>query len=315
MKILKLIKYAILTILYIWISSIILVFHGPFPALKSYALEMIVHPYLIGPLTLWTVPLKDLPNITQKLPSDNQSMFNRLNSGFQSITDPTIEVKTYKTANFTADIMLIHDPKRIQVAVTKYMNNVGETVSQMVVDHHAVAGINGGGFTDTGYRGTGGVPLGITIENGKIITNNNGNRPVIGFTNHGEMIVGNYTEQQLLSKGVTQALSFGPVLVKNGVGVVQGDGGWGYAPRTAIGQTSDGTVIFIVTDGRLLHGANDLGASIRDMMNLMLNYGAINSTNLDGGSSTTMVKDGCLVNQPTDILGERDVATSFIVAP
>jgi exopolysaccharide biosynthesis protein len=50
-------------------------------------------------------------------------------------------------------------------------------------------------------------------------------------------------------------------------------------------------------------------------MNLMLKYGAVNAANLDGGSSTTMVKDSRLVNEPTDVLGERKIATSFLVMP
>jgi exopolysaccharide biosynthesis protein len=127
--------------------------------------------------------------------------------------------------------------------------------------------------------------------------------------------VGNYEPQELKDLNITEALTFGPVLVKDGEGVVIGDGGWSYAPRTAIGQREDGTVIMIVTDGRYVHGLNNVGASMRDLMNLMLKYGAVNAANLDGGSSTTMVKDSRLVNEPTDVLGERKIATSFLVMP
>jgi exopolysaccharide biosynthesis protein len=138
---------------------------------------------------------------------------------------------------------------------------------------------------------------------------------MVGFTREGLLLVGNYTDQELKDLKVTEALSFGPALVKDGEGVVKGDGGWGFAPRTAIGQKEDGTVIMIVTDGRGVHGLNNVGASIRDLMNLMLKYGAVNAANLDGGSSTTMVKDGLLVNEPSDVLGERKIATSFVVMP
>ncbi len=151
--------------------------------------------------------------------------------------------------------MFISDPKRIQVAVSKYKGDVGQTVSEMVADNNAVAGINGGGFVDVAYRGTGGIPLGTTMHNGEFITKG-GTTQMVGFTRQGVLVVGNYSENELINLGVTEALSFGPVLVKDGKGVLKGDGGWGAAPRTAIGQREDGTIIMIVTDGRLIHGPN-----------------------------------------------------------
>lgn len=115
---------------------------------------------------------------------------------------------------------------------------------------------------------------------------------------------------------VTQALTFGPVLVQNSQGMIQkGNGGWGYAPRTVIGQKSDGTILMVVTDGRGIHGVNDIGASLLQMQNLMLHLGAVTAANLDGGSSSTMFYNGKLVNQPTDVLGEREVGTAFLILP
>ena len=62
-------------------------------------------------------------------------------------------------------------------------------------------------------------------------------------------------------------------------------GNTGTAQRTAIGQREDGTVIFIVTDGR---SASSLGATHNDMIDLMVKYGAVNAAMLDGGSSAMM---------------------------
>lgn len=320
MRLLKFILYSFLTIIYGWILGIFLVFHGPFHYLESFAIEDITSAYhsnLLGPLTLWTVTNKGTPSMMVDVTDDSQNnniISKNIKNNSTSNSDSSIQVLDYKTSTYSAKIMMIPNPKSIKVAVTKYKGDVGETVSEMVADNHAIAGINGGAFTDTSYRGTGGSPLGVTIHDGQLITNS-GTQPVIGFTKDGLLVIGNYNGDELIQKGVTEALTFGPVLVKNGKGVVQGDGGWGNAPRTAIGQKEDGTVIMIVTDGRFIHGSNNLGASMKDMMNLMLKYGAVNAANLDGGSSTTMVKDGKLVNQPTDVLGERKVATSFIVLP
>ncbi|WP_217269766.1 phosphodiester glycosidase family protein [Neobacillus endophyticus] len=269
-----------------------------------------MHPQYIEPLSLWTVSL----DATKPQMNNVAGKASPINVSYKNVNDSSIEVKEYHSSTFSAQIMLVHDPKRIKVAVTKYKGDVGETVSEMVADANAVAGINGGSFSDVSYRGTGGIPLGNTIQDGKFLTDG-GTAPTIGFTDEGVLVVGTYSKQDLINDNVTQAVTFGPVLVKDGEGVINGDGGWGYAPRSAIGQREDGTVIMIVTDGRLIHGADNLGASMKDLMNLMLKYGAVNAANLDGGSSTTMVKDGVLLNQPSDVLGERKVATSFVVMP
>lgn len=314
MKFIKFCFYVLLIFIYVWVSSVILVFHGPFTNLKNYVIGIVstsMHPQYIEPLSLWTVSLNDTkPQMNNVAGNSTTPIF----TSYKNVNDSSIEVQDYHSSTFSAKIMLVHDPKRIKVAVTKYKGDVGETVSEMVADNHAVAGINGGSFSDTGYRGTGGIPLGNTIQDGKIISSG-GPAPTIGFTNNGVLVVGTFTQKQLIDENVTQAVTFGPVLVKDGEGIIKGDGGWGYAPRSAIGQRQDGTVIMIVTDGRMIHGPDNLGASMKDLMNLMLQYGAVNAANLDGGSSTTMVKDGVLLNQPTDVLGERKIATSLVVMP
>lgn len=242
------------------------------------------------------------------------SSTQQIHQDFTQISSKTISLTTYQSKTFAANVMLIQDPKRVQIAVTKYNGNVGQTVSDLVTQNHALAGVNGGAFRDTGWQGTGGLPQGITIVNGKVITGQpSGNEPVIALTKTGALVVGPYTLKQLQGMNVEQAVTFGPVLVQDSKDMIAGAGGWGFAPRTAIGQTADGTIILAVTDGRYIHGANDMGASMQDMAQLMLHYGAVVAANLDGGSSTTMFYNGKLVNQPSDVLGEREVATAVIV--
>jgi exopolysaccharide biosynthesis protein len=275
------------------------------------------HARYLAPISLWTLSLDDYkPSMVVDLSGKNtkDSLISQ-NIQNSNNTDSSIKVIEEKGDTFSAKIMLVPNPKRIKVAVTKYKGHVGQTLSEMVSDNHAVAGVNGGKFDDVGYRGTGGKPRGITIHDGQVITTKKGSQPIVGFDKNGLLVVGKYSEEQLTKMDVTEAVTFGPVLVKDGQGVVKGDGGWGAAPRTAIGQKEDGTIIMIVTDGRFVHGSNNFGATIKDVMNLMLKYGAVNAANLDGGSSTTMVKDGVLVNEPCDPLGERKIATSFIVLP
>jgi exopolysaccharide biosynthesis protein len=67
----------------------------------------------------------------------------------------------------------------------------------------------------------------------------------------------------------------------------------------------------LVIDGRTL---GSLGATLKEVQDIMLEYGAYNAANLDGGSSTTMFWGGKVINRPSDKLGERAVPTAFIVA-
>ena len=57
-------------------------------------------------------------------------------------------------------------------------------------------------------------------------------------------------------------------------------------PRTAIGQRADGAVIFLCIDGRQ---ASSLGGTYRDIIDIMVEYGAVNACNMDGGSSSVMM--------------------------
>ena len=109
-----------------------------------------------------------------------------------------------------------------------------------------------------------------------------------------------------------EGITFGPPLVVNGQKTItHGDGGWGIGPRTAIGQRRDGTVLFLVIDGRQV--GYSVGASLADVQNIMYEQGAYIAANLDGGSSSTLYLNGKVVNKPADLLGERMIPTAFIV--
>jgi exopolysaccharide biosynthesis protein len=311
--------YVVLAMLYLFISSSLLLFHGPFKALTNYVIDSVAttrHGYLLRPASLFTLSNAEIQAHSAHLTLTNTTAKAVRMRDYSNIQDNRVQVDTFTGSTFSANVMLIHNPRLVKVAITKYVGSAGETVSEMVRDADAVAGINAGAFDDTGWRGTGGLPLGITMHGGNLLQNDQSKwqgQPVVAITSEGQLVCGAYSVQQLRAMNVQEAVSFGPELVQDGHGMVQGQGGWGYAPRTAIGQKPDGTIIFIVTDGRFVHGANDLGASLKDLQDLMLQYGALTAANLDGGSSSTMVYNGKLVNQPTDILGERKVATSFVV--
>ena len=121
------------------------------------------------------------------------------------------------------------------------------------------------------------------------------------------------TANQWQAKHIRDAVTFGPNLIVDGKTVISGDGGWGIAPRTGIGQMADGTVIFVVIDGR--QPTWSIGATLRDLMNVFDDYHTVNAVNLDGGSSSELVYDGKVMNKLWDIFGERYVPTAFVVTP
>ena len=217
-------------------------------------------------------------------------------------------------------MLIVHDPTRVKVGYSKKLGISGELTSKIAKDNGAVAAINGGGFIDKSsedseWTGTGGKPTGILMSEGNIIFNDINNddekTQVMAITNKGQLLVGSYSLNEMREKGVTEAISFEPALVVNGKGTIKsGDGGWGIAPRTAIGQREDGSILFLVIDGRQ---TKSLGASLKDVQSIMLEYGAVNAINLDGGSSSTMYYEGEIINNPCDPLGERSIPSIVYV--
>ena len=231
------------------------------------------------------------------------------------IDDPSsgITIEDIQGPSFKGKVMLIKDSKRVKLAVTKEIGVTGERVSDLVKDMGAFAGINAGGFYDPNGKGNGAFPDGLTVHDGKLVHNNVQDQTVniVGFDDQGKLNIGDMTASQLEEKHIREAVTFGPNLIVDGIPVISGDGGWGIAPRTGIGQTADGTVIFVVIDGR--QPTWSIGASLRGLMNVFEDYHAVNAVNLDGGSSSELVYNGKVVNKLWDIFGERYIPTAFVV--
>lgn len=81
-------------------------------------------------------------------------------------------------------------------------------------------------------------------------------------------------------------------------------------PRTAVGVREDGTMVFIVVDGRQ-KGLSD-GMTIRELGQKLLELGVKDAANLDGGASSEMIIEGEIVNSPS-AGRERMVACGFII--
>jgi len=227
-----------------------------------------------------------------------------------------ITVEDVKGATFMGKMMIVHDPSRLYVATVPNFNESasGMLLTDMVTSNQAEAGINGGAFEDVNGVGKGGMPLGIVIQNGVITcdTTPGSASIVMGFDSSHTLLVGNMTAAQAINSGIQEGVSFGPALVINGERVpITGSGG-GLNPRTAIGQRQDGSVLLLVIDGRQ---AQSLGASFKDLADVMIEYGAINAGNLDGGSSSMMIWNGEVLNNRSNLIGPRKIPTAFLVKP
>ena len=113
-----------------------------------------------------------------------------------------------------------------------------------------------------------------------------------------------------------QIVGAGPRLVENGrvhvtAGEEQfpGDIRYGRAPRSAVGVTADGKIVFAVVDGRQSHSH---GLTLTEFAELLLKFKVQNAINLDGGGSSALYVNGDVVNAPSDG-SERAVGSALIL--
>lgn len=213
-------------------------------------------------------------------------------------------------------LVAIYDASRISVQTTKSLGSYGQYLTKMSEEKNALVAINASGFLDEGGKGTGGSPQGYVISDGKLVWNRNLYGTMVGFNQDNVLVIGKYNSTQALNMGIRDAINFGPVLVVNGkASSVYGNGGWGHANRTAIGQRKDGIVLFLVMDGRD-YPAGVPGPSMSELIDIFLRYGAYNAINLDGGTSSNLVIKNQLVNKVMNGSLQnktRPIATSFML--
>ena len=251
----------------------------------------------------------------EEIPPEEILVDPYLEEGYEMLEEG-IYLKEVSTSTCRGYVMLIQDPKRVKLRDTKKQYEEGQTVKKMVTEAGAIAGINGGGFIDgANYDSNGGRPAGLVIENSKLISplspDDEKVYNMIGLNSDGVLILNHCTAKEALDMEIVSAVSFSPYIVVNGEGTIKnGSGGWGIAPRTAIGQRKSGEILFLVIDGRQIGWS--LGCDLDVLQSVMLDEKAENAAMLDGGSSTVLFYNGEYVNKPS--LGhERLINNCFIV--
>jgi exopolysaccharide biosynthesis protein len=206
-----------------------------------------------------------------------------------------IRIEYVSGDSYSAYVMIIRDPSRVYLATStrNFSKEVpGSRITNQIEKEGASAAINAGAFLDDGTGGSyvGSVPEGLVISKGEVVWTE-GTPPekgFVGFNKDNVLVVAkSMTAAKSKELNIRDGCCFGPVLIMNDtVNEEAYNKNSGLNPRTAIGQRADGAVLFVCIDGRQ---ASSLGGTYADLTDILVEYGAVNACNLDGGSSTVML--------------------------
>ncbi|MBU3155250.1 phosphodiester glycosidase family protein [Clostridium estertheticum] len=313
--------FVIFELIFTTITGPFMLYYGPFKNVKSTVVGAAMTTYSLQWLATTFLSKEAIAKIMSDQTVDTLVQNNLDGVKVENKNDNSIERYDVKGNKFKGYILIINDPTRLKVGSSSMIGKEGQLTSDIAKDNNAIAAINGGGFNDgdsgsknTGI-GTGANPTGIIMGRGKIVSNDitdvDKKTEVVAMTSSGKLLVGPHSLSEMKKEGVTDAVSFGPALIVGGEKTIKsGDGGWGIAPRTCVAQRKDGAIIFLVIDGRQL---GSVGATLKEAQDVLYDYGAVNATNLDGGSSSTLFYDDEVINSPSDSLGERSVPSIMYI--
>lgn len=229
--------------------------------------------------------------------------------------------KYYKVRKYSSDCHVFEfDPNEIRfdatIGIAKRLERLSKINGEPKADEYTVAKLNGGffamngateyigSFVDEGKYYNGASQYYPTLvfwkENNRLTVENNPNQERHAYyQSHAWWAIGvpwtlvidgkiNYTyDRNLLQK------MFGHPNYR--------------APRTLVGQKADGTIVWVVVDGRR---TTTLGANIEHSAKIMIELGCQIAVNLDGGGSSEMIVNDKIVNRPSDNC-ERAIGTAF----
>lgn len=307
----------------LWVTTAMKTFHHQWLATKFISKEEI-NRIMDNNKVIETSEVTNVSNIKIDEKSDEEENYNknaiaeRERLEKEQEEKDKIEVIDVSGDKYKGKVIIVHNPQRIELGV---IDNIGGkdrglTLGELVKKYNALGGINAGGFGDYEGHGNGGIPTGIVVKDGQVIYKSDEKTfNVVGFNYDNQLITGKFTLDDIKKNNIKDAVSFGPALIINGKPTeMKGDGGWGIQPRTAIGQTATGEIVLLTIDGR--QPLYSVGASLKDMQDVLLQYNVVNGSNLDGGSSTVMYYDGKVINKPCGPMGNtggRYLPTAFLI--
>ena len=288
-----------------------MIFNGPSPA----AQEVLTMSLIEASATKWVPALfigeervaEIRTSVNQKLPQEVSSSTKVVIQKANAITAASDEWANYPDGiriervsgdTYNAHVMIVRDPSTVYMGTSteKYSTAIpGKRITEMMEAHpEAIAAINAGAFFDDGTSNSsvGSYPLGLVVSNGNTVWES-GKQPGLegfaGFNQENILVVSqkNLSKKEAENLGIRDGCCFGPVLLMDGeINLEAYNNNSGFNPRTAIGQRADGAVIFVCIDGRQVGSP---GGTYADIINIMVEFGAVNACNMDGGSSSVMM--------------------------
>ena len=288
-----------------------MVFNGPSPA----AQEVLTMSLIEASATKWVPALfigeervaEIRTSVDQELPQEVSSSTKVVIQKANALTNASDEWADYPDGiriervagdTYNAHVMIVRDPSTVYMGTSteKYSTAIpGKRITEMMeANPDAIAAINAGAFFDDGTTSSvvGSYPLGLVMSEGRCAWES-GKQPGLegfaGFNEDNILVVSkkNLTQKEAEELNIRDGCCFGPVLLMDGeVNLEAYNNNSGFNPRTAIGQRADGAVIFVCIDGRQVASP---GGTYADIINIMVEFGAVNACNMDGGSSSVMM--------------------------
>ena len=214
---------------------------------------------------------------------------------------------------YRGKVMLIDDPSRVYLGTTTMKGVEGLRIRAMMEEYGAITGINASGFVDPNDSGTGGDIIGLSYSDGEYWGEAVSYYGSILITEDDKLVVGNVRDWK--NYEIRAGIQFGPVLIADGEAQIEGSGGYGIQPRTAIGQREDGVIVFLVVDGR--NPTWSLGCTMGDLIEILQKYDVVNAACCDGGSSSVLAYNGEVINKNSSLNPDygRRLPNAFLVAP
>lgn len=161
------------------------------------------------------------------------------------------------------------------------------------------------------FNGRGNTPL---MEGTVVLSGHGSSEDLLKTLQPGDTVHFRITLQPTEWAEVVEAVGGGPWLVRGGKIVLNYSSEKFDAylalrrhPRTAIGINKEGHLMVVTVDGRQTISA---GMTLSEFAQLLVELGAENAINLDGGGSTGLVAYGCFLNSPSE-LKERPIANAL----
>lgn len=166
--------------------------------------------------------------------------------------------------------------------VSNMKNQLSAAVSN---GKNAIVAINADFFDMGGTN----VMRGLCIKDG-VVLNKSTDRPWVGITKDGDTVMGLPADYATYQDILMHAVGGSHIMLKNdspndlSVGTEFADT---IHPRTALGVTPEGDIVFMIVDGRQPEISN--GATLADLAFLLGTFECSDAINLDGGGSSTLI--------------------------